>query len=86
MLGPDFWIPFFVVRLHNVLKKRYSYVSRLFSILTCFFLCHIYVIYLFDVITFFDDTRIKLYFDLFELHMNITLKLSFFTRYCNVFL
>ena len=86
MLGPDFWIPFFVVRLHNVLKKRYSYVSRLFSILTCFFLCHIYVIYLFDVITFFDDARIKLYFDLFELHMNITLKLSFFTRYCNVFL
>ena len=46
-----------------------------------------YVIYLFDGITFFDDVRITLYFDMFELRMEITLQLCFvFARHCDVFL
>ena len=32
-----------------------------------------YVIYLFDVVTFFDDVRITLYFGMVELRMEITL-------------
>ena len=35
---------------------------------------HNYVIYLFDVVTFFDDVRITLYFGTFELHTEITLE------------
>ena len=42
---------------------------------------------MFDGITFFDDVRITLYFDMFELRMKITLQLSFgFARHCDVFL
>ena len=45
-----------------------------------------YVIYLFDVITFFDNVRITLYFGTFELRMEITLQLRFvFARHCDVF-
>ena len=52
-----------------------------------FLLRHNYVIYLLDQITFFDDVRITLYFDMFELHMEITLQLCFvFARHCEVFL
>ena len=52
-----------------------------------FLLRHNYVIYLFDRITFFDDVRITLYFDMFELRMEITLQLCFvFARHCDVFL
>ena len=52
-----------------------------------FLLRHNYVIYLFDGITFFDDGRITLYFDMFELRMEITLHLCFvFARHCDVFL
>ena len=52
-----------------------------------FLLRHNYVIYLFDGVTFFDDIRIMLYFDMFGLHMEITLKLSFvFARHCDVYL
>ena len=42
--------------------------------------------YLFDVITFFDEVRITLYFDMFELHMERTLQLRFFARHCGIFL
>ena len=50
-------------------------------------LCHNYVIYLFDVVTFFDDVRITLYFGTFELRMEITLDLRFvFSRHCDAFL
>ena len=35
---------------------------------------------------FFDEVRITLYFDMFELHMEITLQLRFFARNCDVFL
>ena len=52
-----------------------------------FLLRHNYVIYLFDGITFFDDVRITLYFDTFELLMEITLQLCFvFAHHYDVFL
>ena len=53
--------------------------------------CHVfllrynYVIYLFDVVTFFDDVRNRFYFGTFELRMEITLQLRFvFVGHCNV--
>ena len=59
----------------------------MFIILTYFLLRHNYVIYLFDGITFFDDVRITLYFDMFELCMEITLQLRYvFARNCDVIL
>ena len=59
----------------------------MFSILTYFLLRHNDVIYFFDVVTFFDNVRITLYFDTFELRMEITLQISFvFARHCDVFL
>ena len=51
-----------------------------------FLLRYNYVIYLFNVVTFFDNVRITLYFGTFELRMEITLQLRFvFARYCDVF-
>ena len=51
-----------------------------------FLLRHNYVIYLLYRITFSDDVRITLYFDMFELRMEITLQLCFlFVRHCDVF-
>ena len=46
---------------------------------------HNYVIYLFDVFTFFDDIRITLYFGTFELRTEITLQSGHFlvTFVCN---
>ena len=42
---------------------------------------------MFDIVTFFDDVRIMLYFDTFELRMEITLQLRFvFARHCGVFI
>ena len=46
-----------------------------------------YVIYLLDVVTFFDDFTNREYFVKFELLMEITLQLRFIiVRHCNVFL
>ena len=51
-----------------------------------FLLRYNYVIYLFDVVTFFDDVRITLYFGTFELRVEITLLLRFaIARHCDVF-
>ena len=51
-----------------------------------FLLRYNYVIYLFDVVTFFDNVRITLYFGTFEFRMEITLQLGFvFARHCDVF-
>ena len=51
-----------------------------------FLLRHNYVIYLLNVVTFFDNVRITLYFGTFELRMEITLQLRFvFARHCDVF-
>ena len=47
---------------------------------------HSYVIYLFDVVTSFNNVRIALYFGTFELHMEITLQLRFvFAHHCDVY-
>ena len=57
-----------------------------FLIVTYFMLRHNYVIFLFDVVTYFHDVRITLYFDTFELRMEITLQVRFvFVRHCDVF-
>ena len=54
--------------------------------MTYFLLRRNYVIYLFDVVTFFNDVRIAFYFGTFELRMKITLELRFvFVRHCDVF-
>ena len=51
-----------------------------------FLLRHNYVIYLFNVVTFFDNVRITLYFGTFKLRTEITLQLHFvFARHCDVF-
>ena len=45
------------------------------------------VIYLLNIVTFFDNVRITLYFGTFELRKEITLQLRFvFARHCDVFL
>ena len=47
---------------------------------------HNYVIYLLDVVTFFDNVRTTLYFGTFELRMEITSQLRIvFARHCDVF-
>ena len=52
-----------------------------------FLLRHNYVIYLFDVVTFFDNVRITLYFGTFELRLEKALELRYvFARYCDVIL
>ena len=52
-----------------------------------FLLRYNYVIYLFDVVTFFDNVRITLYFGTFELRLEITLQLRYvFARHCDVIL
>ena len=52
-----------------------------------FLLGYNYVIYLFDVVTFFDNVRIKLYFGTFELRLEIILQLRYvFARHCDVIL
>ena len=62
------------------LQLRYVFARHVFL------LRHNYVIYLFDVVTFFDNVRITLYFGTFELRMEITLQLRFvFARHCDVF-
>ena len=79
----------FVVRCitcgNNVITYG-NYVSFLFVIVTYFLFRHNYAIYLFDVVTIFDDVRITLYFGTFELRMEMTWKLHFvFVRHCDVF-
>ena len=68
----------FMVRLH----LRFVFVRH----------CEFYLssrndfIYLFDVVTFFNDVRITFYFDTFELSMEVTLQIRFvFVRNCDVF-
>ena len=54
---------------------------------TYFLFRHNYLIYLFDVVTLFNDVRNRFYFGTFELRLEITLQLRFvFVRHCNVFL
>ena len=52
-----------------------------------FLLRYNYVIYLFDVVTFFDNVRVTLYFGTFELQLEITLQLRYvFARHYEVIL
>ena len=57
----------FFVRSGHTSKLRSNYVVSWFVNLLYLFLRHNYVTYLFDVVTFFDDVRITLYFGTFEL-------------------
>ena len=80
----------FELRLAITLQLRYVFARHCDVILLhhndLVLLRHNYVIYLFDVVTFFDNVRITLYFGTFELRMEITLQLRFvFARHCNVF-
>ena len=67
----------FELRLEITLQLRYDFAHHCDVILLCHndvvLLRHNYVIYLFDVVTFFDDVRITLYFGTFELPTEITL-------------
>ena len=58
----------------------------LFVIVTYFLLHSNYVIYLFDVVTFFYDVRITSHFGTFQLRIEVMLQLHFvFVRHCDVF-
>ena len=77
---------YILVRSNYVWKWRENYVSCLFVFVTNFLFRYNYVIYLFDVVTFFDDGRNRHYFGTFELRMEITSQLCFiFVRHCNIF-
>ena len=59
----------------------------LFVIVRYFLLRHNYVIYLFDIVTFFNDVIIALYFSAFELRMEVMFQLHFvFFHYLTYFL
>ena len=81
-LDPNFCITFFVVCLHNVLKKSCNWFLLLFIISTYFcyvtitlFICPMELRFL-----------ITLQFDMFELRMEITLQLCFvFALHCELF-
>ena len=74
------WITYGSIVWNNVWKLRFVFLR-----VTHFLFRHNYVIYLFDVITFFDDVRITLYFGTLELLTEITLLDSHFlvTFVCN---
>ena len=81
------WLRSFVVCCitygNNIWKLRFVFVRHC----DVFFLfLHNYVIYLFNVLTIFDDVRMPLYFGTFELRMEMTWKLLFvFLCHCDVF-
>ena len=64
---------YILICLNYAWKQLYNYVSFLLVIVNYFLLRHNYVIYLFAIVTFFDDVRITLYFSTFELRTEITL-------------
>ena len=67
----------FELHLEITLQLRHAFAHHCDVILLrhtdVFLLRHDYVIYLFDVVTFFDNVRITLYFSKFELRTEITL-------------
>ena len=67
----------FELNLEITLQLRHVFAHHCDVILLrhtdVFLLRHDYVIYLFDVVTFFDNVRITLYFSTFELRTEITL-------------
>ena len=57
-----------------------------FFVVRYFLLRRNYVMYLFDVVTFFKDVRLTFYFGTVELRLEITLQLRFvFARHCDIF-
>ena len=79
------YVPLWYVALRMEITYG-NYVSFLFVTVTYFLILHNYVIYLFNVLTIFDDVRMPLYFGTFELRMEMTWKLLFvFLRHCDVF-
>ena len=57
-----------------------------FFVVRYFLLRRNYVMYLFDVVTFFKDVRLTFYFGTVELRLEITLQLRFvFVRHCDIF-
>ena len=76
-----------LVRSNYVWKWHDKYVSLLFVVVTYFLLRRNYVIYLFNVVTFFNDVRNRFYFGTFELRTEMTIQLRFvFVSHCNVLL
>ena len=80
----------FELRLEITLQLRYVFARHcdviLLSHIDVVLLRHNYVICLFDVVKFFDNVRITLYFGTFELRIEITLQLRFvFALHCDVF-
>ena len=80
----------FELGLEITLQLRYVYSRHCDVILlrhnNVVLLRHNYLIYLFNIVTFFHYVRITLYFGTFELHIEITLQLSFvFARHCDEF-
>ena len=80
----------FELRLEITLQLRYAFARHCNVILLrhndVVLLRHNYFIYLFDVVTFFDNVRITLYFGTFELRIETTLQLYFaFAPHCDVF-
>ena len=65
-------LPYILLGSNYAWKYRYNDVSFLFVIVMYFLLRHNYVIYLFGLVTFFDDVRITLYFGTFKLCTEIT--------------
>ena len=78
----------FELRLEITLQLRYVF-ARHCDVISLrhndvVLLHHNYFIYLFVVVTIFDDVRITLYFGTFELRMEITLQLQFTLFFCSV--
>ena len=64
----------FVVCCITYGNNVWNNVRKLSFVFVCdcdVFFCHNYVIYLFDVVTFFDDIRITLYFGMLDLRMEM---------------
>ena len=75
---------YILVRSNYVWKGPDNYVLFLFIIEMYFLLRYNYVIYLFNVVTFFDDVGNRFYFDTFELRVEMTWQLRFvFVCHCD---
>ena len=69
---------YILVRSNYVWKWRDNSVSFLFVIVAYFLLHYNYVIYLINLVAFFNDVRNMFFFGTFELRMEMTLQLGFF--------
>ena len=81
-LGLRFFVVPCITYGNNVWKLRFVFIRHC----DVFFISSNYIIYLFDLVTIFDNIRVALYFGTFELRMEMTWKLRFiFVRHCDVF-